>query len=105
MFFLRLGRLGAALRLLCIPSFVFLFSTGVTTRAAAADVTGQVVDATGRVLPRAYVRVLSENGTDGRRWLHRRNGTILADGGTPDAVPAGGFAHRIPDGDGAMRAG
>jgi vitamin B12 transporter len=63
MFFLRLGRLGAALRLLCIPSFVFLFSTGVTTRAAAADVTGQVVDATGRVLPRAYVRVLSENGT------------------------------------------
>jgi vitamin B12 transporter len=61
MFFLRPVRVAAAFRPVTVSCFLFLLSTSATTRAAAADVVGQVVDATGRVLPRAYVRVVSEN--------------------------------------------
>ena len=61
MFFLRPGRLGAALRPLSVSSLVFLLSTaGAATVARAADVAGQVVDTTGRALPRAYVQVIED---------------------------------------------
>jgi vitamin B12 transporter len=62
MFFLCPGRLGTALRHFRISSLVFLISIAASAPALAAGLAGQVVDATGRVLPRAYVRVLSENG-------------------------------------------
>jgi vitamin B12 transporter len=62
MFFLRRVRVAAAIRPLSFSAVLFLLSIGATPSAAAADVVGQVVDATGRVLPRAYVRVLAENG-------------------------------------------
>jgi vitamin B12 transporter len=62
MFFLRPGRLGTALRRFRISSLVFLISMAASPQALAAGLAGQVVDATGRALPRAYVRVLSENG-------------------------------------------
>ena len=62
MFFLRRGRLGAALRPFRIPAFASLFAINVAASAAAADITGQVVDTTGHALPRAYVRVLADRG-------------------------------------------
>jgi vitamin B12 transporter len=62
MFFFRRGRLGAALRSFRIPAFAFLFAINVAASASAADVTGQVLDTTGRALPRAFIRVLSDRG-------------------------------------------
>ena len=59
MFFLRPGRLGAALRPFPVSTLVFLlFTIGAAAIARAADVAGQVVDATGHPLPRAYVQVI-----------------------------------------------
>src|SRR5215467_14952809 len=61
MFFLRLGRLGTALRPLCVSSLLVLLSIGISRPAPAADtteITGQVIDASGRALPRAYVQVI-----------------------------------------------
>jgi outer membrane cobalamin receptor len=58
MFFLRPGRLGAALRPLRVSSLLVLLSIGLSAPALAADITGQVVDASGRALPRAYVQVI-----------------------------------------------
>jgi len=58
MFFHRSGRLGAALRPLLVSSLLVLFSSGMSTSALAGDMTGQVVDANGRALPRAYVQVI-----------------------------------------------
>ena len=106
MFFLRPGRLGAALRPLCIPSLVFLFSTAVDARTRPQPTwPGRSSTPPVASLPRAYVRVLVENGAAVAGGVHRRDRSILADGRTPDAVSAGSVAHRIPDGDGAMRTG
>jgi outer membrane cobalamin receptor len=63
MFFHRRGRMGTALRPIRVSSLLVLLSIGTAAPTLAADITGQVVDATGRALPRAYVRVVSENGT------------------------------------------
>jgi vitamin B12 transporter len=57
---LRFARLAAAGRR-CFP-LVLLFAVLTAPLAAAADQSGRVVDTTGRVLPRAYVRVLDEGG-------------------------------------------
>jgi len=62
MFFLCPARLGTTLRHFRSLSLVFLISIAASVPALAAGLTGHVVDATGRVLPRAYVRVLSEDG-------------------------------------------
>jgi outer membrane cobalamin receptor len=74
MFFHRCGRLGAALRPIRVSSLLVLVSMGLSAPALAAVVTGQVVDATGRALPRAYVRVLSENGTTAAGAFTDENG-------------------------------
>jgi vitamin B12 transporter len=88
MFFHRSGRLGAALRLLRVSSLLLLFSAGLA--ASAADLTGQVVDATGRVLPRVYVRVLSENGATVASVFTDENGrfSLTADLPTPCRLEA-----------------
>src|SRR5262245_26772731 len=81
MSFLRFGREGAALRPLHL-FLALLFSVVGAAQARAANVTGQVVDATGRALQRAYVRTLSKTGAQ-------------ADGVFTDE--AGRFTLRGPD--------
>jgi outer membrane cobalamin receptor len=89
MFFHRSRRLGKALRSLPVSSLLLLFSAGVAN-ASAADLTGQVVDSTGRVLPRAYVRVLSENGATVASVFTDENGrfSVTADLPTPCRLEA-----------------
>ena len=61
MYFLRPARRAAACPLrIAIASCLLIGANSWTLRAA--DLSGEVVDATGRALPRAYVRVLSESG-------------------------------------------
>jgi len=62
MFFLRFRRQGAALRPFRTFFFTLILAGAAVRSARAADVSGQILDATGHVLPRVYVRVLGENG-------------------------------------------
>src|SRR5262245_55150139 len=59
MFFPRPGRSGIALRLIRITAIASLFSS-LGAASAFADLTGQVVDSSGRPLPRAYVRAFHD---------------------------------------------
>ena len=65
--------------------------------AAAADLAGQVVDATGRALPRAYVRVLAENGATVAGGFTDESGRFALTGPGSVAVPGRSLAHRISD--------
>ena len=60
MYLPRRRRLGAALRPIRIFTCVSLLSIGASVSALAGDITGQVVDTTGRALPRAYVQVIMD---------------------------------------------
>src|SRR4051812_44600986 len=57
----RQWRLADACRLVTLTSVLFALST----RVATADVSGTVVDQSGRPVPRAYVRVLESSGAPG----------------------------------------
>ena len=60
MFFLRPRRLGAPIRPQRVSALLLLGSLCAATPALAGDITGQVIDATGRPLPRAYVQVIAD---------------------------------------------
>lgn len=60
MFFPRPWRLAEACRLLATTLVLF----GVSARLASADVSGIVVDQSGRAVPRAYVRILDSSGVE-----------------------------------------
>jgi outer membrane receptor protein involved in Fe transport len=60
MFISRLQRLAAACRLVATT----LVLVGVSARPAAADVSGTVLDQSGRAVPRAHVRLLDSSGVE-----------------------------------------
>ena len=60
MFIPRLRRLAEARRLVVITLVLF----GVSARPAAADVSGIVVDQSGRAVLRAYLRILDSAGVE-----------------------------------------
>jgi vitamin B12 transporter len=61
----RFGRPGAAVRSLSfplIPLIPLVASLAAAAPVSAAELSGQIVDSTGRVVPRAHVRIVAESG-------------------------------------------
>src|SRR5262245_15325551 len=90
MLFLRPGRLAAACRLSTRTLSICLFvATVLVPRAARAQETeffGQVVDPTGRPLPRAYVRVLNLDGLEVAAMFTDDLGRFRVTGSIPQLV-------------------
>src|SRR5713101_1296908 len=93
MSFLLPRRLAAAFRPFHLSMFLFLL-TAVAARAAAADLVGEVVDSTGRALPRAYVRLLAESGAPVAGGFTDERGRFVLAGPVPTHVGTGQRASR-----------
>ena len=84
MYSLRSGRLAVARRLFHVLPFLFVLAFSIKPQAAlAADLVGQVVDSTGRGLPRVYVRVLDEAGAHASGGFSDEAGRFTLSGPLP----------------------